>query len=53
MTAHRVRWFFGFGLVHVSHPHPIRGTPWEVPVPRKTSWPVMSLVRTAFGTAAF
>ena len=44
MTLQRMRRFLGLSLVHVAHLHPIIGTPCEVPVPKKTSFPVISLL---------
>ena len=43
-SEQRVRLFFGFVLVQVEQPQPMHGTPTEVPVPRKISWPRTSVV---------
>ncbi len=46
---HRVRLFLGFSLVQVEQSQPIDGTPTDVPVPRNTSSPVISMVRGILG----
>src|SRR6185295_7239747 len=43
-SPQRVRLFRGLPLVQVAQPHPITGTPTEVPVPRNTSLPRRSIV---------
>ena len=35
-TLQRLRWFFGLALVQTAQPQPMTGTPWEVPLPRKS-----------------
>ena len=44
MIEQRVRLFRGFSLAQTSHPHPIAGTPTEVPVPSKIISPRKSMV---------
>ena len=47
--AQRVRLFFGFSLVQIAQPQPMHGTPTEVPVPRKTNCPLISVVCSSSG----
>ena len=49
-TEHRVRLFFGSLLRQTVQPHPMTGTPTDVPDPRTTNCPVMSVVKIDFDT---
>ena len=49
VTADKLCRALGLELVQVGQPQPMMGTPWEVPVPRKTSWPRMSSFRRSCG----